>query len=206
MDGIKMLLLDFLIYSALGIYIDNIMPRATGTQRHWFYPCDWMTPTYWDCFNLCRRGDRKTSIEMRQEYQENTFKARKGAFSSKKLIFGEEVAAVKDYEFETAYIRPENFEPPESEQIELERHNKFLKIEHLKKKFGNGLRAVDGVNIRMYEGQIFALLGHNGAGKTTMISMLTGMLRPSEGFATVYGYDVFQYDLDDVRRFMGVCP
>jgi len=66
-----------------------------------------------------------------------------------------------------------------------------LKIEHLKKKFGNGLRAVDGVNIRMYEGQIFALLGHNGAGKTTMISMLTGMLRPSEGFATVYGYDVF---------------
>jgi len=58
----------------------------------------------------------------------------------------------------------------------------------------------------MYEGQIFALLGHNGAGKTTMISMLTGMLKPSMGHATVYGYDVFQYDLDDVRRFMGVCP
>ena len=36
--------------------------------------------------------------------------------------------------------------------------------------------------------------------------MLTGMLRPTTGFATVYGYDVFQYDLDDVRRFMGVCP
>lgn len=50
---------------------------------------------------------------------------------------------------------------------------------------------MDGVNVRMYEGQIFALLGHNGAGKTTTISMLTGMLRPSEGFATVYGYDVF---------------
>lgn len=32
------------------------------------------------------------------------------------------------------------------------------------------------------------------------------MLRPSEGFATVYGYDVFQYDLDDVRRLAGVCP
>jgi len=87
MDGIKMLLLDFVVYSLLGIYIDNVMPRATGTQRHWFYPCDWLTPTYWDCFNLCRRGDRKSVIEMRQEYQENTFKARKGAFSSKKLIF-----------------------------------------------------------------------------------------------------------------------
>lgn len=43
----------------------------------------------------------------------------------------------------------------------------------------------------MYEGQIFALLGHNGAGKTTMISMLAGMLKPSEGFANVYGYDIF---------------
>jgi len=43
----------------------------------------------------------------------------------------------------------------------------------------------------MYEGQIFALLGHNGAGKTTTIKMLTGMLSPSEGEAYVYGYKVF---------------
>ena len=91
MDGVKMLLLDFVIYSLLGIYIDNVMPRATGTQRSPCYPCIWLTPTYWDCFNLCRRGDRKSAIEMRQEYQENTFKARKGAFSAKKLFFDEEV-------------------------------------------------------------------------------------------------------------------
>jgi ATP-binding cassette subfamily A (ABC1) protein 3 len=61
----------------------------------------------------------------------------------------------------------------------------------LRKIFNNGFRAVDGVNLRMYEGQIFALLGHNGAGKTTTISMLTGMLRPTDGFASVYGYDIF---------------
>ena len=74
----------------------------------------------------------------------------------------------------------------------MERQNKFLKIEDLRKIYGNGFQAVNGVNVRMYEGQIFALLGHNGAGKTTTISMLTGMLKPSAGFATVYGYDVFQ--------------
>lgn len=73
----------------------------------------------------------------------------------------------------------------------MERQNKFLKIEDLRKIYGNGFQAVNGVNVRMYEGQIFALLGHNGAGKTTTISMLTGMLKPSAGFATVYGYDVF---------------
>jgi ATP-binding cassette subfamily A (ABC1) protein 3 len=43
----------------------------------------------------------------------------------------------------------------------------------------------------MYSGQIFALLGHNGAGKTTTISMLTGLLQPSEGKASLMGHDIF---------------
>ena len=102
-----------------------------------------------------------------------------------------EKAPVFDLDFETKYINQKNFEPPDLSELELERYQKYLKIQDLRKVFPNGQRAVDGVNVRMYEGQIFALLGHNGAGKTTTISMLTGMLRPSEGFATVYGYDVF---------------
>jgi ATP-binding cassette subfamily A (ABC1) protein 3 len=57
----------------------------------------------------------------------------------------------------------------------------------------------------MYKGQIFALLGHNGAGKTTTISMLTGLITPSEGKASVYDKDLFN-QMDDVRQFMGVCP
>ena len=69
-------------------------------------------PIYWDCFNLCRRGDRKSVIEMRQEYQENTFKARKGAFSAKRTVLAGEDQEI-DYEFETKYISPENFEAPD---------------------------------------------------------------------------------------------
>ena len=57
----------------------------------------------------------------------------------------------------------------------------------------------------MYNGQIFALLGHNGAGKTTTISMLTGLLSSSEGAAEVFGYDLFN-DMSKVRSFLGVCP
>ena len=44
----------------------------------------------------------------------------------------------------------------------------------------------------MYNGQIFALLGHNGAGKTTTISMLNGMLEPTEGKAEVFGINMFE--------------
>jgi ATP-binding cassette subfamily A (ABC1) protein 3 len=61
-----------------------------------------------------------------------------------------------------------------------------LKITDLFKVYDNGFRAVNGINVRIYEGQIFALLGHNGAGKTTTISMLTGMLSPTKGSAEIF--------------------
>lgn len=47
--------------------------------------------------------------------------------------------------------------------------------------------AVDNLTVSMYQGQIFALLGHNGAGKTTSISMLTGMVSPTDGYLSVLG-------------------
>lgn len=57
----------------------------------------------------------------------------------------------------------------------------------------------------MYNGQIFALLGHNGAGKTTTISMLTGLIEATKGKASVFGIDIFN-QMDDMRKILGVCP
>lgn len=57
----------------------------------------------------------------------------------------------------------------------------------------------------MYNGQIFALLGHNGAGKTTTISMLTGLFEPTKGKASVFGIDIFN-EMDEMRKILGVCP
>jgi ABC-type multidrug transport system ATPase subunit len=55
-------------------------------------------------------------------------------------------------------------------------------VRGLVKEFGPK-KAVNGTDLTMYNGQIFALLGHNGAGKTTTISMLTGLLEPTAGSA-----------------------
>ena len=49
------------------------------------------------------------------------------------------------------------------------------------------------------------MLGHNGAGKTTIISMLTGLIEKSEGQAKCYEVDMFE-EMENVREFMGVCP
>ena len=54
------------------------------------------------------------------------------------------------------------------------------------------------------EGEIFAFLGHNGAGKTTAIYMLTGMLKSSSGDAYVYGNSINK-GIDKVQRNLGLC-
>src|SRR4051795_9935825 len=63
--------------------------------------------------------------------------------------------------------------------------------------------AVADVDLEVDEGEIYALLGPNGAGKTTTVRMLTTLLRPTGGSATVAGYDVV-HDPADVRRAIGV--
>ncbi|CAL8083288.1 unnamed protein product [Orchesella dallaii] len=80
-----------------------------------------------------------------------------------------------------------------------------VEIRNLRKVFGRNKIAVASVSAKMYDGEIFALLGHNGAGKTTTISMLTGLFAPTGGTATVNGYDITT-ELEAVRDNLGLCP
>ena len=80
-----------------------------------------------------------------------------------------------------------------------------MAIRGLRKVYASGKIAVQNTHINFYQGQIFALLGHNGAGKTTTISMLTGLIEPTEGQANIEGIDIFQ-DMGELRKLLGVCP
>ncbi|WP_341685591.1 ABC transporter ATP-binding protein [Limnohabitans sp.] len=66
-------------------------------------------------------------------------------------------------------------------------------------------KALDGINLRVEEGEFFGLLGPNGAGKTTLISILAGLARASSGSVQVHGHDV-QADFAQARRLLGVVP
>ena len=99
----------------------------------------------------------------------------------------------------------ENYEAPPAICKRLEQTGDYLRIENLQKTFSGGFRAVKGINMKMYDSQIFALLGHNGAGKSTAISMLTGLIKKSQGTARCYDVDLFE-EMEEVREFMGVCP
>jgi ABC-2 type transport system ATP-binding protein len=72
----------------------------------------------------------------------------------------------------------------------------------LSKQFGD-YWAVDGVNLSVSPGHVLALLGQNGAGKTTTVRLLTSLLKPTRGTASINGFDVIK-EPDQVRSVVGV--
>ncbi|ESN90117.1 hypothetical protein HELRODRAFT_91013 [Helobdella robusta] len=81
-----------------------------------------------------------------------------------------------------------------------------ISIVNLVKKFKKKLpAAVDHLTVTFYYDQITSFLGHNGAGKTTAMSIMAGMLRGTSGKVFVDGYDV-EYNMDEIRRNFSLCP
>lgn len=79
-----------------------------------------------------------------------------------------------------------------------------IETKNLRKSYG--VKAVvKGLTMKMYENQITVLLGHNGAGKTSVFNMLTGMIPPSSGTAIVNGFDI-KDNLEGVQSSLGICP
>src|ERR1043165_2732735 len=74
-------------------------------------------------------------------------------------------------------------------------------VENLTRRFGDFV-AVDHINFEVNEGEVVGYLGPNGSGKTTTIRMLLGLLEPTEGEATVLGYDAFKQS-EQVRARAG---
>ena len=76
-----------------------------------------------------------------------------------------------------------------------------IHVENLTRRFGDFV-AVDHINFKVNDGEVVGYLGPNGSGKTTTIRMLLGLLEPSEGEATVLGFDAFRQS-EEVRKRAG---
>lgn len=80
-----------------------------------------------------------------------------------------------------------------------------LSLENLEKIYPNQLKALQGINLSIDSGDFFALLGSNGAGKTTAIGIICGLLNKSSGKVKVFGLDQ-DTQPNEVKRLIGLMP
>jgi ABC-2 type transport system ATP-binding protein len=81
----------------------------------------------------------------------------------------------------------------------------IISISNLTKTYASGLQALKGVDLDIRKGEIFALLGPNGAGKTTLISIVCGIVTPTEGVVVADGHDIVR-DYRAARSKIGLVP
>src|SRR3989338_4133370 len=82
-----------------------------------------------------------------------------------------------------------------------------IETNNLRKTFSSGkekIKAVDRIDLKIEKGQIYGLLGPNGAGKTTTLYMLSTLLLPTSGKASVLGFDVVK-EKQKVREKVNIC-
>ncbi|DBA00014.1 TPA: hypothetical protein N0F65_002017 [Lagenidium giganteum] len=178
-NAIRMQLLDFVLYVLLGLYFERVIPKEYGVPEPWYFV---VSPTYW------RRVWSKAA-------QTNGVVANADLDTPGKPDACA-TAAVKGVEDVGDDLRQQELDGRAVLLRELR------KVYHI----GGGTKvAVQGISVAFYEGQVACLLGHNGAGKTTVMSMLTGMTPVTSGDARINGFSITT-DMRSVRRSLGYCP
>ncbi|KAE9465926.1 hypothetical protein C3L33_02162, partial [Rhododendron williamsianum] len=170
-----MMLVDSILYCGIGLYLDKVLPTASGVRHPWNF-------LFHKCF-----GRKKSP----SEHWASSSDIAKGAVNFPGNDVSEGVVEAISLEMK---------------QQELD--GRCIRIRNLRKEYTNKKGrccAVKSLQLTLYENQILSLLGHNGAGKSTTISMLVGLLRPSSGDALVFGKNILT-DMDEIRKVLGVCP
>ncbi|XP_004593011.2 ATP-binding cassette sub-family A member 9 [Ochotona princeps] len=161
-----MLIFDSLLYLALTLYFDKILPTAYGHQHS---PLFFLKSSCW--FQHQRPNHMVLENEVDSDHSCNdSFEAVPPEFHGKEAI------------------RIKN--------LKKEYTGKHEKVEVLK-----------GLMLDIYEGQITALLGHSGAGKTTLMHTLSGLSVPTSGSVTIYGHTPSEMTgVETALKFIGMCP
>ncbi|CAH9079387.1 unnamed protein product [Cuscuta epithymum] len=176
-----MILVDTVLYAALGLYLDKVLSKESG----WHFP--------WN------------STFLKSFWRKNN--------ASELLASTTEFSLPDNSVMESTNLHGHEINKPVMEPISLEMKQqeidaRCIQIRNLQKVYSTdrgNCSAVKSLQLTLYENQILALLGHNGAGKSTTLSMLVGLLRPTSGDALIYGKNILT-DMDGIRKSLGVCP
>ena len=191
-----MLTVDFFFYLFLGYYLQNIVSHEFGISKPFYFLC---TKTYW-----CGKEKKKKVKAIQENLSQNRETANNHINNTNSQNESNSIDQQNDLGIRQS--EDPNFE---SEELYKDKTGKkdSLKVRKLVKQFDDGKVAVNGVSLNLYRDEIFALLGHNGAGKSTMISMLCGLYDSTSGSAFYDGVDILEGNQMEIfRTKLGICP
>ncbi|KAJ3102571.1 ATP-binding cassette sub- A member 1 [Phlyctochytrium planicorne] len=180
--SIYFLLADIGIYGFLAWYFDNTVPNEYG---YFLPPWFFLLPSYWGY-----EGSKARTISLSSWLKTVLAKSYPGYA----------------IEMEDPDVKSER------ESCYDARNDSDVKIVNLRKIYKKALYptkqdkiAVKSLCIAMQKGQVLALLGQNGAGKSTTMNILSGLTQAHSGDAYIFGYSV-KNQMSSLRKIMGVCP
>lgn len=191
------LLFDAFVYMMLTLYIEQIAPGEFGIPQPWYFV---ISPKYW-------LGDFKFFKKL----TENTNRNKRLKLLCAKLFasfdFKQKIILEEDQRDE---LKKRTNEAAFNYSIEnLEQETSLvagIEIDKLHKVYSRGNNhAVKGLSVKFYENEITAFLGHNGAGKSTTMHMLTGLYKPTSGSAKINGLSISD-SMNKIRKSLGFVP
>ena len=184
------MILDAIIYFIIAIYLDLVVPQTYGSRLPWNF---FLKKSYW--------------IPYSETELKNILTRSKASQDNLKQMLQEKSDTL---EFEAKESIGDLFEPYTREEDKKLRGKKCASLHSLTKEFKiKGDKApriaVNNLNADFFKGQVTAILGSNGAGKSTTFALLTGMMEPTSGDATIFGLSL-RKDLSKLRTLTGFCP
>jgi ABC-type lipoprotein export system ATPase subunit len=181
------------IHILLTLYFENIAPGIHGIAKPWHYPISGF-------FSKKKSTKNEEIKNLINEASINKGYGSIRGLNSQESINGEQQKIISNNEIHSQiFIEDESIYSTRNIGIKI---NNIVKIF---KQLGTIKKAVQNLTLNIYEGQISVLLGHNGAGKSTTISMITGLCEPTSGNILINNNDIVE-NTNEARSVLGYCP
>ena len=217
-----MFTIDFFIYLFLGYYLQNVIPHEYGVAKPWYFI---FLPSYW-CGDCCR--SKKKSKKINNNELNNNIDNKKEeninidihnnnenneAVTEKITIKNIEEDEISDTNNNDNSIFDDNPHKDEddfqNEDIYRDKNKKndVFMLRDVTKVYGDGKMACNKISFNLFRNEIFALLGRNGAGKTSLINVLIGMYDATSGQAIYKENNILEEsNMNEFRNKLGICP
>eukprot|EP01113_Clastostelium_recurvatum_P002383 TRINITY_DN10992_c0_g1_i2.p1 TRINITY_DN10992_c0_g1~~TRINITY_DN10992_c0_g1_i2.p1 ORF type:complete len:853 (-),score=89.02 TRINITY_DN10992_c0_g1_i2:31-2589(-) len=189
------LLVDTILCLLLAMYLEAVLPRPNGVRRHPLFFISYLMR------KISRRG-RTSNMDITNTNNNDIF----ATLVQEDNDVMEEQLRINDM-VHTSYFGSSSSTSSSSFSSSSARtvYDHPLVVHNIQKTYQDGTCAVSGVSFVVNRGQCFGLLGHNGAGKTSLLSVLTGITRATFGEAWLSGNSLSQ-NLAKIHKIIGICP